>query len=129
MQGNRRRDTQPEKRLRSALFALGLRFRVDHPIRLPAQDRPIRPDIVFPRAKLAIFVDGCFWHGCPEHGTSPQRNSAYWAAKLARNRARDLRYDALLASAGWMVMRFWEHDRPDWAAKQVAEALAKPQSA
>jgi DNA mismatch endonuclease (patch repair protein) len=129
MQGNRRRDTVPEKRLRSALFALGLRFRVDHPIRLSDQPRPIRPDIVFTRAKIAVFVDGCFWHGCPRHGTSPRRNSQYWDAKLARNRERDRRYDTCLSSAGWTVMRFWEHDEPERAAEQVARMLAKPRSA
>jgi DNA mismatch endonuclease (patch repair protein) len=129
MQGNRRRDTIPEKRLRSALFALGLRFRVDHPIRLSGQPRPIRPDVVFTRAKIAVFVDGCFWHGCPQHGTSPRRNSQYWDAKLALNRERDRRYDTRLSSAGWTVMRFWEHDSPERAAEQVARMLAKPRSA
>jgi len=120
MRGNRRRDTGPEKRLRSALFALGLRFRVDRPIRVTAQDRPIHPDIVFPRAKLAVFVDGCFWHGCPEHGTSPRRNSHYWNAKLRLNVERDRRYDALLRDAGWTVVRVWEHDDPEEAAARIA---------
>lgn len=125
MQGNRRRDTRPEKRLRSALFALGLRFRVDYPIRVSQQSRSIRPDIVFTGAKLAVFVDGCFWHGCPEHGTKPQRNNQYWAAKLARNRDRDQRYDALLAASGWTVMRVWEHEHPSLAAAQISRRLKK----
>lgn len=125
MQGNRRRDTKPEKRLRSALFALGLRFRVDYPIRIPKQGRPIRPDIVFTRAKLAVFVDGCFWHGCPEHGTSPRRNSQYWTAKIARNQDRDRKYDALLAASGWTVVRVWEHERPRSAAGSISQCLKK----
>lgn len=125
MQGNRRRDTGPEKRLRSALFALGLRFRVDHPIRVAAKGRPIRPDIVFPRAKLAVFVDGCFWHGCHEHGTNPQRNSEYWNAKLARNQDRDRRYNALLTASGWTVIRVWEHENPSIAAEQIFRRLKK----
>ncbi len=125
MQGNRRRDTRPEKRVRSALFALGLRFRVDHPIRVPAQGRPIRPDVVFPRAKLALFIDGCFWHGCPEHGTSPRRNSQYWNAKLQLNVERDRRYDAALREGGWTVVRVWEHDEPEVAAARVAALLAE----
>lgn len=125
MQGNRRRDTRPEKRLRSALFALGLRFRVDYPIRIPKHARPIRPDIVFTRAKLAVFVDGCFWHGCPEHGTSPRRNSRYWTAKIARNQDRDRIYDALLAASDWTVIRVWEHEKPRSAAESISQCLKK----
>ncbi|MDQ2631645.1 MAG: very short patch repair endonuclease [Actinomycetota bacterium] len=125
MQGNRRRDTRPERRVRSALFALGLRFRVDYPIRVATQSRPIHADIVFTRAKLAVFVDGCFWHGCPDHGTSPQRNSRYWTAKLARNKDRDQRYDAHLATAGWTVVRIWEHENPALAAEQIFRRLRK----
>ena len=109
MQGNRRRDTKPEKELRSALFALGRRFRVDHSIRVGEKARPIRPDVIFPSAKLAIFVDGCFWHRCPAHGTRPSRNSEYWDAKLQRNVDRDRRYDAMLSEAGWTVVRIWEN--------------------
>lgn len=123
MQGNRRRDTQPERALRRALFARGLRYRVDHPVRTLAAARPIRPDVVFTRAKLAVFVDGCFWHDCPEHGTRPRSNSGYWDAKLARNVERDRRYDALLAEAGWTVIRIWEHEDMGAAAKRVANHL------
>jgi len=110
MQGNRRRDTRPERSIRSALHARGMRYRVDFPIRPVAGARPIRPDIVFPRARLAVFIDGCFWHGCPKHGTQPNRNAHYWTAKLKRNVERDRRHDVLLRGAGWTVLRIWEHD-------------------
>ena len=73
---------------------------------------PGRPDFVFPRLKLAVFVDGCFWHGCPEHATAPTRNSDYWGPKLARNKARDIETSQLLMDAGWVVLRFWEHEDP-----------------
>jgi DNA mismatch endonuclease (patch repair protein) len=123
MQGNRRRDTKPEKALRAALFSLGLRYRVDHPIRLSEQSRAIRPDVVFTRARLAVFVDGCFWHGCPDHGNRPRQNSRYWDAKLARNQDRDRRYDDMLKSGGWTVIRFWEHERPEEAAQTILRIL------
>jgi DNA mismatch endonuclease (patch repair protein) len=110
-------------RLRSALFALGLRYRVDYPIRVAAGVRPIRPDIVFTRARIAIFVDGCFWHSCPKHGTAPVRNSRYWTVKLARNQARDRRYDALLKNSDWTVLRFWEHEDPADAAQHIASQV------
>jgi DNA mismatch endonuclease (patch repair protein) len=87
-----------------------MRYRVDFPIRLATSIRPIRPDIVFTRAKIAVFVDGCFWHGCPDHGTKPERNSHYWTAKLERNIQRDRRNNALLEEAGWTVVRIWEHE-------------------
>jgi DNA mismatch endonuclease (patch repair protein) len=101
-----------------------MRYRVDFPIRLAAAVRPMRPDVVFPRARLAVFVDGCFWHGCPEHGTQPTRNSHYWTAKLARNLERDRRHDAFLSEAGWTVLRIWEHEAAsEAAAQQVERAL------
>jgi DNA mismatch endonuclease (patch repair protein) len=123
MRGNRKRDTKPEKALRSALFERGLRYRVDYPIRVTEGDRPIRADIVFTAARLAVFVDGCFWHCCPEHGTRPNRNSYYWDAKLERNVERDHRYDAMLNEADWTVMRFWEHEDPDDAAAKIETRL------
>jgi DNA mismatch endonuclease (patch repair protein) len=124
MQGNRRRDTRPERALRSAVFARGLRYRADHPIRAAEGVRPIRADLVFTAVKLAVFVDGCFWHSCPDHGTRPTRNSHYWDAKLERNVERDRRYDALLADAGWTVVRVWEHEDVEAAAARVAARLA-----
>jgi DNA mismatch endonuclease, patch repair protein len=124
MQGNRKRDTGPERALRSVLFARGLRYRVDHPIRAAEGVRPIRADVVFTAVKLAVFVDGCFWHGCPDHGTWPARNSHYWDAKLRRNVERDRYYDVLLAEAGWRVMRIWEHEDPEDSAARVEAHLA-----
>ena len=99
-----RASTGPELRLRRALHAAGLRFRV-HDRSLPGT-----PDIVFSKARLAIFVDGCFWHACPDHGVLPKNNREWWQQKLDRNRERDREKDALLASAGWHTLHFWEHD-------------------
>lgn len=121
MQGNRRRDTGPERRLRSALHARGFRFRIDHPIELGG--RRVRPDIVFTRQRVAVFVDGCFWHACPQHGTQPRTHAPYWSQKLARNVARDRRVDADLESSGWRVVRVWEHEAPEAAAAIVVAAL------
>ena len=122
MLGNRRRDSAPERRLRSALHASGLRFRVDLPISVPGR-RSIRPDIVFTRARVVAFVDGCFWHGCPEHGKPPRTNSRYWNAKLAINQTRDREQTAALEEAGWTVVRVWEHDVPASAAAVVQRVL------
>lgn len=118
MRANPRRDTAPERRLRSALHALGLRYRVDYPIRLPGR-RPVRPDVVFTRARVCVFVDGCFWHCCPVHGVAPGKNVGYWAPKLARNVARDRELELALADAGWQVIRVWEHDNPQRAARLI----------
>ena len=111
MAANRRRDTAPELKLRSDLHRRGLRFRVDYPIRIEGL-RPIRPDIVFSSARVAVFVDGCFWHGCPEHGSAPRTNSSYWLSKLAQTRARDRRTSNVLREAGWTVVRIWEASSP-----------------
>jgi DNA mismatch endonuclease (patch repair protein) len=119
MRANRRRDTGPERQLRSLLHAAGLRFRVDLPIVISGR-RPLRPDIVFTRAKLAIFIDGCFWHGCPAHGRRPKiQNGKYWGSKIARNIERDQEQAEALAGAGWTVLRFWEHDQPEAAAAEI----------
>jgi DNA mismatch endonuclease, patch repair protein len=124
MAANRRRDTSPELLLRSALHRSGLRFRVDFPIPVPSR-RPIRPDVVFTRCRLAVFLDGCFWHGCPVHGAPPRSNLSYWLPKIAATRARDARADQLLQEAGWTVVRIWEHDPVGAAVERVGEALAK----
>jgi DNA mismatch endonuclease (patch repair protein) len=121
MQGNRRRDTKPELAVRRAVHALGFRYRVDE---RPLPDLNRRADLVFPRAKVAVFVDGCYWHGCPEHGTTVKTNAAYWAPKIRRNRDRDADTDARLAEAGWTVVRIWEHEDPALAAKTIATAVA-----
>lgn len=122
MRGNRRADTGPEKRLRSALHARGLRFRKDRLLRLG--DGTARPDVVFGPARLAIFVDGCFWHGCPDHYVASKSHADYWDPKIQRNRERDRRQTAALESAGWSVLRIWEHEPTADAAERVTAALA-----
>ena len=121
MQATRRRDTAGELALRSALRELDLRYRVD--VTLPGTRR--RPDVAFIRARLAIFVDGCFWHGCPTHGTWPNANAAWWRAKIGTNVLRDRDTDARLQAAGWIVLRFWEHDDPQKAARKVLATLRR----
>jgi DNA mismatch endonuclease (patch repair protein) len=128
MSATRRRDTRPELAVRSALHRLGLRFRVDRPIPLPGR-RPVRPDVVFGPRRVCVFVDGCFWHGCPLHGTRPAANVAYWQPKLDRNVARDKEVDDALAAAGWTVVRVWEHEDPVAAADRIATSLRGPLSA
>lgn len=108
MSRNRRRDTRPELLLRRRLHAEGLRFRVDYPV--DTGEIRVRPDIVFTRRRLAVFVDGCFWHGCPQHGNVPARNQSYWVPKFERNRARDRVVTEGLIRAGWSVIRVWEHE-------------------
>jgi DNA mismatch endonuclease (patch repair protein) len=121
MRAIRRRDTKPEIALRSALHRAGFRYRCDFRIDLPVGR--VRPDIVFTRRRVAVFIDGCFWHSCPTHGSSPKANEAYWSPKLARNRERDIRNTDLLKQAGWKVVRVWEHVPTDAAMRAVAEVL------
>lgn len=116
MQGNRRRDTRPELAVRRAVHARGLRYRVDT---RPLAGLNRRADLVFPRAKVAVFVDGCYWHGCPDHGTTAKTNAGYWGAKIQRNRDRDVDTDSRLIEAGWTVVRIWEHEDPEEAARIV----------
>ncbi len=120
MQGNRGRDTRPELAIRSELHRRGLRYRVDVQ---PEKGLRCRADVVFRRQKVAVFIDGCFWHGCPDHGTKPTTNASYWKAKIARNVERDRRNDTFLGAAGWTVIRVWEHDPPREAATRIAAAL------
>jgi DNA mismatch endonuclease (patch repair protein) len=119
MQATPRRDTPCELALRSAAHALGLRFRVDW--RLPGTRR--RADLAFVRARVAVFVDGCFWHGCPEHATWPKANAAWWRNKIETNMRRDRDTDAHLRASGWAVLRFWEHDEAVRAARAIALTL------
>ncbi len=109
MQANRRRDTSPELAVRRLLHARGLRFRVDYRVEKSLR---ARADIVFTRRRVAVFIDGCFWHGCPLHATQPKSNADYWGPKLARNILRDRETDVALRDAGWTVLRFWEHEDP-----------------
>ena len=111
-----RRNNTPELLLRRELHAMGLRYRVH--LAVPGNRRR-SIDIAFTRARLAVFVDGCFWHACPDHGTSPRTNSDWWQWKLERNVARDRDTDHLLAAAGWTVLRIWEHEDPNAAATRV----------
>lgn len=121
MRGNKRIGTKPETALRSALHAAGLRFRKDY--RLDFGTVKVRPDVVFTRARVAVFVDGCYWHSCPDHGTRPKANADYWGPKLARNVARDREQDAALHDAGWTVVRIWEHVAVGDAVEMVAAAV------
>lgn len=123
MKANRRRDTKPELALRRLLHAAGYRYRVDYRIDLPGGSR-VRPDIVFTKRKVAVFVDGCFWHGCPEHGTRPKTNQGYWGPKLARNVERDRHNTQHLESAGWTVVHVWEHEAPQTAYAALFPLLA-----
>jgi DNA mismatch endonuclease (patch repair protein) len=127
MQRTGRRDTSCEMAVRSAVHRRGLRYRVDHP--LPMLRRR-RADMLFPRARVAVFVDGCFWHGCPEHASAPRSNGAWWRRKLEANVARDRDTDRVLSEAGWVVLRFWEHEEPEAAAvrieREVRGRLAGP---
>jgi DNA mismatch endonuclease (patch repair protein) len=127
MSRNPRRDTRPEREVRSHLHARGLRFRVDFPLHVGKVK--VRPDIVFTRWMLATFIDGCFWHGCPEHGNTPNRNRDYWIPKLERNRARDLRVDAALREHGWTVIRAWEHEPVEGVVAQIVAAVNAGRSA
>ncbi len=121
MLGNRGSNTRPEVSLRRALHAAGLRFRKDCPLEIGGAK--FRPDIVFTRAKVAVFIDGCFWHSCPAHGTTPSRNADYWVPKLARNVQRDREHDAALLANGWRVLRVWEHEPVEDAVERVLEVM------
>lgn len=117
MRSNKGRDTAPELALRRAVHALGLRYRV--------ATRPLKgvrrtADLVFAGPKVAVFLDGCFWHGCPEHHTVAATNAEFWAEKVRRTRERDAETDRLLVDAGWLPVRVWEHEEPDVAAKRIA---------
>jgi len=120
MQSARQRDTAPERAVRSELHRRGLRFFVD---RAPLPSLRRRADIVFSRRRVAVYIDGCFWHGCPEHGTWPKANAAWWRAKIEANQARDRDTDERLAAAGWSVVRAWEHEAPGDIADRVVEVL------
>lgn len=121
MRGNRKRDTRPELRLRSALHALGLRFRANTEISTPGLR--VRPDVVFPRHRVAVFLDGCFWHSCRWHGTRPRANTHYWLPKLQRIKHRDKLVNRHLRRDGWVVLRIWEHVPVPRAADLVRKAI------
>ena len=115
-----RRDTRPEVELRRELHARGLRYRVD---RSPSLGLRGRADILFGRALVAVYVDGCFWHSCPEHGVLPKGNREWWRRKLAATVRRDRTMDLTLREMGWSVVRVWEHEDPMLAANRVESAV------
>ena len=124
MMSNRRADTKPEVAFRSMLHRAGLRFRKDRYVKFAR--RGVKVDVVFPKAGVALFIDGCFWHRCPEHATMPKRNSAYWLAKFQRNMERDRSNDENLQQLGWQVVRVWEHEvkHPELAEYAVQRVVA-----
>ena len=107
--------------LRSLLHREGLRYRVDFPVQCPG--RRARPDVAFTKHRLAVFVDGCFWHGCREHKKVPRTNAAYWAEKISKNQERDQATDEALVAAGWSVLRVWEHEDPVAVCKTLMEMI------
>ena len=122
MRGNRSRDTSPELRVRSLVHRRGLRYRVaQRPI--PTLRRTA--DLVFRRAKVAVMIDGCYWHGCPEHYRPPSTNPDYWREKIQANGQRDRETNKLLVAAGWLVLRYWEHETPEVVADQVVAAVVR----
>ncbi|KAA0115095.1 very short patch repair endonuclease [Mycolicibacterium sp. P9-22] len=121
MSRQRQRGTRAELRVRQALHARGIRFRVD--VRLES-DLRCRADIAWRALRLAIFIDGCFWHGCPIHATRPKANQEWWARKLDENVRRDRRTDAELTSRGWTVLRYWEHEEPETVAAVIYRTLS-----
>lgn len=121
MRGNRSANTRPEMRVRREVHHRGLRYRVSR--RLEAGAIAVRPDLVFAGPRVAIFVDGCFWHRCPTHGTSPRSNAEYWLRKLDRNEERDRQVTTALEATGWHVLRFWEHEDPVSVADAVEAAV------
>lgn len=120
MKAAKSRDTVPEKSLRSTLFKMGLRYRVNA---RPVKEFNRSADIVFRSAKVAVFVDGCFWHGCPVHGTQAKANAEFWRKKIERNKERDVETNQLLRKAGWKVVRVWEHENPDKASRKINKVI------
>lgn len=123
----KRTDTKPEIALRKALHAAGYRFRKDYLIRVDG--RLIRPDIAFTKRRVAVFVDGCYWHYCPLHRQIPATNTPFWTQKLIANAQRDRLQDELLAGAGWHVLRVWEHEQVETAVESIASVLTEYGSA
>jgi DNA mismatch endonuclease, patch repair protein len=126
MQGNRSSGTKPEAAVGSALHRRGLRYRKHAS---PEPSLRCKADFVFRKARVAVFIDGCFWHGCPEHGRVPKDPTGYWGVKLRRNFERDRRNDETLASLGWTVLRFWEHEDPERVADTVEDQVGRRRAA
>jgi DNA mismatch endonuclease (patch repair protein) len=126
MQANRGRDTKAELAVRRLVHASGLRYRVNA---RPEHDLRRTADLLFTRARVAVFIDGCYWHGCPEHFTLPATNLDYWSTKISRNQARDLETTTLLEGRGWLVLRFWEHEPAATAAASIVERVEERRAA
>lgn len=120
MRSNQSRDTGPELAVRSAVHRLGLRYRVNS---RPEPSLRRTADLVFRTAKVAVFVDGCFWHSCPVHGTKPRMNDRFWCEKLERTVQRDLETNKFLRAMGWTVLRFWEHEEPAMVAERIRNVV------
>ncbi len=122
MKAAKPRDTAPEKALRSALHKKGLRYRIDAK---PIKELNRKADIVFQHVKVAVFVDGCFWHGCPIHGTQAKANAEFWKNKIKQNQIRDANTNQILKKAGWKVIRVWEHESPEKASRKIYSIIMK----
>jgi DNA mismatch endonuclease (patch repair protein) len=122
MKAQARRDTAPELSIRRRLHAAGVRYRVDTRLE---NDLRVRGDLVWKGRRLVVFIDGCFWHGCPRHATQPKANHRWWVEKIGANVARDRKHDQELRSRGWRVLRFWEHEKPDEVANRILSELKK----
>lgn len=125
MQAIRSRDTKPEKAIRRLVHAKGLRYRIDA---RPLADLRRTADMIFRPVQVAVFIDGCYWHGCPEHYVSPKTNPGYWSGKVAGNVARDRDTNRRLEESGWLVLRFWEHEEPARCAEDIAAAVRERRS-
>jgi DNA mismatch endonuclease, patch repair protein len=126
MQAIRSRDTKPEQLIRRLVHAKGLRYRVSA---RPLPNLRRTADMVFRPAKVAVFIDGCYWHGCPDHYVPPRTNPGYWSDKVARNVTRDRDTDQQLEAAGWLVLRFWEHEPSDECAAQISALVQQRRNA
>lgn len=126
MQGNRGRDTKAEIAVRRLAHARGLRYLVNA---RPEPDLRRTVDLLFTRVRVAVFIDGCYWHGCPEHFTTPTTNAGYWSGKIGRNQARDLDTTCRLEERGWIVLRFWEHEEPASVAERIQQTVRRARRA
>jgi DNA mismatch endonuclease, patch repair protein len=124
MKAAKPRDTAAEKAIRSTLHRLGLRYSIDAK---PAKELNRRADILFRTLKVAVFIDGCFWHGCPIHGTQAKANAEFWRAKISRNQERDVQTTEYLEKEGWKVIRVWEHEDPLAASQKIYNIVRKRQ--
>lgn len=122
MQGNRSRDTSPELSVRRLIHGAGYRYRIHA---YPERSIRRRADLVFSRRRLAVFIDGCFWHSCPDHFVAPKSHVEYWSVKIERNRQRDLDTTAKLGTAGWKVLRFWEHEEPRRIVSSIIKEIKR----